>query len=106
MPHDDKELNWVTFMPFINVKSIGGKFEDESFCAGFEMGVLDCKLFQASAIPAENFFMTISIDNEEQADLVAMKHNYQIEQKITDESRQWITCLFVRPNDVIDLFND
>ena len=99
MSYDDKEINWTIFLPFVNVKSAGGKFDDAAYCAGFEMGMLDCKLFQASAIPAEHFFATIHVDNELQADLIAMKHNYKIEQKIYDESGEWVTCLFERPDD-------
>lgn len=106
MSYDDSEINWVTFMPFINVKSAGGKFDDSSFCAGFEMGSLDCRLFQASAIPAENFFMTLIVDNESQADLIAMKHGYIIEQKIIDQSGFWMTCLFTRSTNIIDFSKD
>lgn len=106
MSEDPRELNWEVFMPFVNVKSAGGHFDDDAFSAGFEMGTLDHKLFLISSIPGENFFMTIRAANASQADLVAMRHGYKIEQKIPDDSGEWLTCLFTRAVDVIDLSHD
>ena len=99
----DGDLEFNLFVPFINVTSVGGKFDDAAFSAGYEMGLLDFKLFQAAAIQCENLFVTIRADNSEQADLIAMKHKLIIEQKIPDESGQWVSCLFVRPTNVIDI---
>jgi len=94
------------FMPFVNVQSLGGTFEDNAFAAGFEMGALDAKLFLISSIPGENFFFTMKRENEAQADLIAMRHNYKIEERVPDDSGEWLTCLFARAVDAIDLSHD
>lgn len=97
------ELDFQMNLPFVNLVSSGGKYDDESFCAGFEMGLLDFKLFQAAAIQAENLLSVIRKDNKNQADLIAMKHGMIIQQSTTDDSGEWVTCFFVRPNQSVEL---
>lgn len=92
------ELDFQLNLPFVNLVSSGGKYDDESFCAGFEMGLLDFRLFQAAAIQAKILHATIRTANKGQADLIAMKHGMIIEEAHTDDSGEWVTCDFVRPD--------
>ena len=99
----DGEVDHSVFMPFINVKSVGGKFDDEAFSCGYEMGVLDFKLFQASVVQAQHLYVTIRVDNQTQADLIAMKHRYMIVQRIPDVTGSLVNCLFVKCADNFDV---
>lgn len=76
--NDDKEER----MPFINVKSKGGMYDDQAYMAGYEMGILDMALVQASHYMVE---MIIHSTNEMQADLIAMRHGWQVEVLERDE---------------------
>ena len=71
-------------MPFVNVTSRGGKFDDDAYVAGFEMGCFEarCKL----AVPFEAFpiHATIHRDNLDQADLIAMRHGLTLSEKELD----------------------
>jgi hypothetical protein len=56
-------------MPFIAVHSMGGPFDDESFTAGYQMGLMD------EALRHGDFWgRPILTELREQADLVAMSH--------------------------------
>lgn len=68
-------------MPFVTVKSKGGPHDDASYVAGFEMGVLDTTL-KAVAPFADNGLgipFTIHSENRAQADLIAMKHGFTVQ---------------------------
>ena len=99
----DGEIEFNVVMPFVNLKSVGGKFDDESFCAGFEMGILDLRLFQAKAMGCDKLTMNIRADNSPQADLIAMKHGMWIEHKAVDSSGYWMTCVFVQSSQTVEL---
>jgi hypothetical protein len=88
------------FIPFVNVQSVGGKFDDASFSAGYEIGLLDFRLFQASVIFSVSLLITIQKDNESQADLMAMKHGYVISHKALDDSGTQLNCVFTKSRDL------
>jgi hypothetical protein len=57
-------------MPFVTVASQGGPHDDESFCAGWEMGVLSATL-EAASLDALPVRRTVRAANVPQADLIA-----------------------------------
>lgn len=61
-------------IPFVNVQSLGGKFDDESYSAGWEMGKLDAQVAAALPLGLLPVRSTIRRDNLHQADLIAMHH--------------------------------
>jgi hypothetical protein len=75
-------------MPFVTVASKGGPHDDESYAAGFEMGGLDATLKALAPFTAlVRMPVTIRSVNREQADLIAMKHGFTIDDVMwTDES--------------------
>ncbi len=62
-------------MPFVTVASKGGPHDDNSYCAGFEMGRLDTVLSLAAGI-ATSVERVIKVENQPQADLIAMRQGY------------------------------
>ena len=65
-------------MPFTNVKSKGGIFDDASFVAGYEMGLLDATLKIAQQFQYVRVDRTIRADNVYQAELLGMHYGYYI----------------------------
>ncbi len=74
--NDDEPTEYGLVMPFINVTSKGGQYDDVAFCAGYEMGLLDAKLEHEQPPVLEQ---TIHDGNTEQADLIAMHRGYRAE---------------------------
>lgn len=85
---DEPEYDIV--MPFVTVASKGGPHDDESYTAGYAMGLLDAKL--ASGIPKHD--ETIRATCEAQADLLAMRHRYQV--VIGDVADEWVFATFTK----------
>ncbi len=69
--------------PLTNMKSAGGLFDDESFCAGFEMGQLLQEMKTADSIE-----QNIRYDNRQQADLIAMHSGFTVE--FEGEGYEWL----------------
>ncbi len=67
------EPEYGLVMPFVAVRSKGGPYDDEAYCAGYEMGRLDAILDRDDPHVEP---LTILADNREQADLIAMRHGY------------------------------
>lgn len=66
------------FMPFVNVKSKGGIFDDDAFVAGYEMGLFEAWCQQAKRLSIKSAEKIIRTDNYSQADLLAMGQGYKI----------------------------
>lgn len=75
--HDDGEVGYDLVMPFITVASKGGPHDDQAYVAGWEMGKLD-EVLRTEPWPYET---TIRTDNVPQAELLAMKHEGQIQHR-------------------------
>lgn len=60
-------------MPFLNVVSKGGKYEDESFTAGWQMGEIMASLKERHIAAATYLVFSELV---EQVDLIAMKYGY------------------------------
>jgi hypothetical protein len=81
-------------MPFVVVASRGGRWDDEAYCAGYEMGTLNAALAQRPA----RLLMTLQDGNQDQADLVAMRHGYRC--TVAGHDDQWVHMQFVRAGQV------
>ena len=86
----DEEPGFGLVMPFLTVASKGGPHDDESYTAGYEMGLLDAKL--ASGVATHD--VTIHAVSEAQADLLAMQHGYH--SVIGDVADGWVFATFTK----------
>lgn len=77
-------------IPFVNVKSKGGIYDDVSYAAGYEMGILDVSLLVSKNPVIE---IIIHTDNEMQADLIAMRHNWTCEVLEREEGYSYLRFL-------------
>jgi hypothetical protein len=82
-----EEEGYGLVMPFVTVTSKGGPHDDAAYVAGWEMGALDARLqYERPALLEQ----TIQSVNTEQADLVAMKHGYEVTIRQTDNEWAWL----------------
>ena len=72
MADEIPEPEYDLLMPFVPVKSRGGPHDDDAYVAGYEMGLLNAAL---EAMPSYHRAV-LRTDNREQADLIAMRHEY------------------------------
>ena len=74
----DPEMELV--MPFVTVASVGGPHDDDAYVAGYEMGQLDARLAVLKSFASEPA-LTIGIreENRAQADLLAMRYGFVME---------------------------
>jgi hypothetical protein len=84
------EANYGLVMPFVTVASRGATHDDESYVAGYAMGILDAQL---SSDPAEHM-ETVRESSLPQADLLAMRHGYSITSELPEDG--WSTVRFVK----------
>ena len=70
---EDFEEIYELVMPFVVTKSHGGPYDDEAFCAGYEMGLMAGR-FEGQV--SQN--LTIRTENVPQANLIAMKHGLSV----------------------------
>lgn len=92
------------FMPFRNVKSKGGIFDDDAFVAGYEMGIFDAWCQQAKRLSIRSAEKIIRTDNYSQADLLAMSQGYKI--TTISETDGWSEILVSRERHKKDVFDD
>ncbi len=74
----DAEYGMV--MPFVVCASAGGPYDDEAFCAGYDLATLDTLLDLQHPPVLQRTVRTATMP---QVDLIAMKHGYSI------KSRPW-----------------
>ena len=86
---DEPEYGLV--MPFVTVTSKGGPHDDESYCAGYAMGLLDARLGSGGEQPVES----VRESCVAQADLLALKHGYTIQAESSGVDG-WIYVTFTR----------
>lgn len=82
-----EQSGYELIMPFLPVQSRGGPYDDHAYAAGYEMGHLAATL---AMYEPPTLDITIHATNHEQADLVAMRHNYFIESTTPDASGVWL----------------
>lgn len=69
------EAEYGLVMPFVTVASKGGPHDDESYCAGYAMGLLDARLSAGGEQEPE----TVRESCVPQVDLLALKYGYTIQ---------------------------
>jgi hypothetical protein len=90
--HDDHS-GWSLLMPFVNVTSVGGKFDDEAFVAGYEIGKLDSTLQSLWLLHVSQHVELLRAENIGQAELVAMRYGYHLS---SIEDGGWAHATFSR----------
>jgi hypothetical protein len=85
---DDTEYGLV--MPFVVVESAGGPYDDEAFCAGYDLGTMDTLLTQHPQFHNR----TIRTACLPQADLLAMRHGYSM--RHAESSTYWTVVELTR----------
>lgn len=80
-------------MPFVTVTSKGGPHDDDSYTAGYAMGVLDAQILVASTFQAI-VTRDVPVSSRPQADLIAMRHGYVTDVKGSDEFPDWVFMTF------------
>lgn len=96
----DNSGHYELLMPFVSVKSNGGPHDDDSFCAGYQMGLLDAEL--AGSVFDQG--RAIAAANREQADLIAMRHGFVAEFTKAEDimcgehAAEWAgwVCMYIR----------
>lgn len=87
---NDQEPGYGLVMPFVTVASKGGPHDDESYMAGYSMGMLDATL----ATGVQKHDVTIAATCEAQADLLAMRYGYR--SVIGDVNNEWVFATFTK----------
>lgn len=95
---ENPEPEYQLVVPFVEVQSKGGRYEDNAFVAGFQMGTLWTVLLGSPPEVRVILWKPIYSDLIPQADLIAMKEGWKTE--IVDEDEEWATLQFVRSDDV------
>jgi hypothetical protein len=96
---DQPEEEGMTLaVPFTLVTSVGGPYDDEAFCAGFQCGEVDRALDMGAAARAETVrFPQARSALLPQLELIAMNRGYPImEAKVSDEWPEWCDVTFAR----------
>jgi len=88
---DEQEPEYDLVMPFVTVASKGGPHDDESYVAGYAMGLLDARLSEGGEAGPEVVRETCVA----QADLLALKHGYTIESE-SSEADGWVLVTFTQ----------
>ncbi len=88
----DEPQGYDLVMPFVNVASKGGPYDDSAYCAGWAMGALDVRLATLALVSLSETVRTADLD---QADLVAMKNGYAM-QRHESEVEGWTYVEFTR----------
>lgn len=93
---DDHEgAEFKLLMPFVVCESNGGEYEDRSWCAGFECGVL-----AAGLAAGEPHGGTVRTANVPQLDLLAMRHGFTVQAEVYEDDPAWSTVQFIESTEV------
>lgn len=96
---DDPGEEYELVMPFVVVASKGGPYDDDAYCAGYEMGRLDADLdVEMIGLGTITETRTVRTANAAQADLVAMMHGWRTVKRTDHEDGEWTTLRFERSN--------
>lgn len=71
----DDEHEFGLVMPFVNVASLGGRYDDDAYCAGYEVGQIDARLEHERPTILT---LPVHVANLEQLDLIAMRRGYAL----------------------------
>ncbi|GJO50181.1 hypothetical protein NJB1604_35780 [Mycobacterium marinum] len=94
---DQSDETYGLVMPFVTVQSKGGPHDDESYCAGYEMGRLDA-ILELTHHHSRSSNWTIRTENRAQADLIAMRYGYALT-VLCDEFEGWLGICLIKMGD-------
>lgn len=83
-------------MPMVNVTSQGGRYDDDAYCAGWEMGQLDAVL---GFVRPPSAGQMVHASNVEQLDLIAMRHGYVLNVEPFDAT--WSNATLIRSSEAV-----
>lgn len=86
------EAEYGLVMPFTVCTSKGGPYDDASFVAGYEMGLLDARLADGPA----RVNASLRSDSIPQIDLLAMRHGYAVATEPWEDGSEWTLCEFTK----------
>lgn len=84
---DDCEEHYELVMPFTCVRSVGGPWDDDAFCAGVQLGEIMTRV--AAGKPVTGVYVKRAL--VDQLDLVAMRHGYALVSEPWDEHLAHVT---------------
>lgn len=84
----DPSAHWDLRMPFVVCASKGGPYDDQSFVAGYQAGMIDAQLQVARGVGARTVhFPIVHTELVPQLVLIGMGHGYPAMD--VDSSQQW-----------------
>lgn len=91
-----EEDGYQLVVPFIACKSHGGRYDDDSFVAGFQAGQIDQALKSgATAGAVRVWFPMVYATLREQLELIAMNRGYPlVEFALLDGHEDWVDVTF------------
>lgn len=92
---DDSDAHYDLVMPFTVVRSAGGPFDDDAYCAGFEAGVIDVKLMALSAFGQSATDLLCVEANWPQVSLILMKHGWNVDESSMSIADGWVSVKVV-----------
>jgi hypothetical protein len=93
------EQEYDLVVPFVVVASKGGPYDDEAYCAGWQMATVDSKLANCPE-GLKGLRMVVYSANRPQADLVAMRHGFTTIVEDT-EYDEWLDVTFLRSSEFV-----
>lgn len=91
------DAEYEPVMPFVTTEP-AGPHEARSYVAGFEMGSLDAHLTHLAAtdIGVTTLVLNIHTENQAMADLIAMRHGFDLTYSEIPEFPEWISLQLTR----------
>lgn len=89
---DQAGQNFQLVVPFVNVTSKGGRYDDQSYAAGWSMGVVDYRLRTEQP---DMLSETLRVEDIKQAHTVADAAGYVLDHEWSGVG-EWAYCKFVR----------
>jgi hypothetical protein len=91
----DEDADYELVMPFVVVRSTGGPYDDEAYCAGMELGRLDRDLLTMCTW-VDTFETLIRVANAPHVDLVAMQYGWAMDHDPEHDADGWVTVTLRR----------
>lgn len=88
---EEEDIEFGLVMPFVVCESQGGPYQDDSFVAGYELGMLAARLESKPAF----LRLPLRTASMRQVDLIAMRYNYSLRQHIMPID-EWTDAEFLR----------
>ena len=96
MDDEEHEAKYEVVMPFVVCESTGGKFNDDSYAAGWEASKIDSELAVANLFGALPAGRTVLRPNLPQLDLVAMRYGFVMTTELPEAFIDWAHVSFER----------